>query len=71
MYVLGDSVQYNNGIYKMLGRSSIDIIKSGGYKISAVEVETAILGHPDVKDCTVVGVEDVTWGQKVSKRNQS
>ena len=50
----------------MLGRTSVDIIKSGGYKISAVEVETAILGHPDIIDCCVVGVDDATWGQKVS-----
>ncbi|KAJ8687479.1 hypothetical protein QAD02_023273 [Eretmocerus hayati] len=62
----GDTVQYENGIYKMLGRSSVDIIKSGGYKISAVEVETAVLGHPNISDCTVVGVEDLTWGQKVA-----
>lgn len=50
----------------MLGRSSVDIIKSGGYKVSAVEVETVILGHPNIVDCTVVGVDDITWGQKVS-----
>ena len=50
----------------MLGRSSVDIIKSGGYKVSAVEVETVLLGHTDIVDCTVVGVEDLTWGQKVS-----
>jgi malonyl-CoA/methylmalonyl-CoA synthetase len=49
-----------------LGRSSVDIIKSGGFKISALEVETAILGHPNIVDCTVVGVDDLTWGQKVS-----
>lgn len=65
--VPGDTVQYDNGIYRMLGRSSVDIIKSGGYKVSAVEVETVILGHPDIVDCTVVGVDDLTWGQKVSK----
>ncbi|XP_058792671.1 malonate--CoA ligase ACSF3, mitochondrial [Phymastichus coffea] len=62
----GDTVQYDSGIYKMLGRSSVDIIKSGGYKVSAVEVETVILGHPDIIDCTVVGVDDITWGQKVA-----
>lgn len=65
-YVSADTVQYDNGIYKMLGRSSVDIIKTGGYKVSAVEVETAILGHPGIIDCTVVGVDDLTWGQKVS-----
>ena len=63
--VTGDTIQYNNGIYKVLGRSSVDIINSGGYLISAVEVETAVLGHPNVMDCTVVGVSDPTWGQRV------
>lgn len=62
----GDTVQYENGIYKILGRTSIDIIKSGGYKVSALEVETAILGHPDIIDCAVVGISDSTWGQKVA-----
>ncbi|XP_011499715.1 PREDICTED: acyl-CoA synthetase family member 3, mitochondrial [Ceratosolen solmsi marchali] len=62
----GDTVMYENGIYKILGRSSVDIIKSGGYKISALEVETAILGHPNIVDCIVVGVDDLTWGQKVA-----
>lgn len=63
--LLGDTVQYENGIYKILGRTSIDIIKSGGYKVSALEVETVILGHPDIIDCAVVGISDSTWGQKV------
>lgn len=31
-----------------MGRSSVDIIKSGGYKISALEVERHLLAHPDI-----------------------
>ncbi|XP_014225277.1 acyl-CoA synthetase family member 3, mitochondrial [Trichogramma pretiosum] len=62
----GDTVQYKDGIYSMLGRTSVDIIKTGGYKVSAVEVETVLMGHPNIVDCTVVGVEDLTWGQKVA-----
>ncbi|XP_015599130.1 acyl-CoA synthetase family member 3, mitochondrial [Cephus cinctus] len=62
----GDTVQYNNGVYKILGRSSVDIIKTGGYKVSALDVETVILGHPNVQDCAVVGLPDITWGQKVA-----
>lgn len=61
----GDTVQYENGVYSILGRSSVDIIKTGGYKVSALQVETAILGHPDIVDCAVVGIADDTWGQKV------
>lgn len=35
-------------MYWILGRSSVDIIKSGGYKISALEVERHLLAHPDI-----------------------
>ena len=44
------------------------MINTGGYKVSALEVETVILGHPDIIDCTVVGISDTTWGQKVKKK---
>ncbi|XP_034947583.1 malonate--CoA ligase ACSF3, mitochondrial [Chelonus insularis] len=62
----GDTIKYENGVYSILGRSSVDIIKSGGYKVSALQVETVILGHPDIIDCAVVGLPDITWGQKVA-----
>lgn len=65
---IGDSVQYDNGYFKILGRLSADIIKSGGFKISALEIETHLLGHPEIVDCTVFGIPDVTWGQKVFKQ---
>ncbi|OXG78381.1 long-chain acyl-CoA synthetase [Cryptococcus neoformans D17-1] len=50
----------------VLGRKSTDIIKSGGEKISALEIERAILELPGMKDCAVVGVDDEEWGQIVS-----
>ncbi|XP_015122402.1 acyl-CoA synthetase family member 3, mitochondrial [Diachasma alloeum] len=62
----GDTAQYDKGVYSILGRSSVDIIKTGGYKVSALQVETAILGHPDIIDCAVVGLPDITWGEKVA-----
>jgi len=54
------------GIYRILGRSSVDIIKSGGYKISALEIEEVLRGHPDVSECAVVGVPDSDLGERVS-----
>ncbi|OCF39526.1 long-chain acyl-CoA synthetase [Kwoniella heveanensis CBS 569] len=54
------------GQLRILGRSSTDIIKSGGEKISAVEIERAILELEGMKDCAVVGVDDEEWGQVVS-----
>ncbi|XP_046386430.1 malonate--CoA ligase ACSF3, mitochondrial [Ischnura elegans] len=62
----GDSALYSNGSYKIVGRSSVDIIKTGGYKVSALEIETYLLGHPDIQDCAVVALPDMTWGQKVA-----
>ena len=49
----------------MLGRLSVDIIKSGGYKMSALEVEDVVRAHPGVADCAVVGVPDSSWGERV------
>ncbi len=53
------------GSYRILGRESVDIIKSGGYKISALEIEEVLRGHPLVEECAVVGVADPKWGERV------
>jgi len=52
--------------YRILGRSSIDIIKTGGYKVSALEIEELLRTHPLIQDVAVVGVPDHGWGEKVS-----
>jgi len=49
-----------------MGRLSVDIIKSGGYKLSALEIEAALLEHPDIRECAVVGLNDDTWGEMVA-----
>ena len=51
--------------YRLLGRSSVDIIKTGGYKVSALEIEETLRRHPAVGDCAVVGVADPEWGERV------
>jgi len=61
----GDVAVLENGAYRILGRSSVDIIKTGGYKISALEIEEVLRTHAAVADCAVVGVEDVEWGERV------
>lgn len=61
----GDIAVMENGYFKILGRESIDIIKSGGYKISALEIEEILRTHPAIKDCGVVGIPDEEWGEKV------
>ncbi|MCH2046894.1 MAG: AMP-binding protein, partial [Saprospiraceae bacterium] len=62
----GDIALLNNGYYKILGRDSVDIIKSGGYKISALEIEDILRQHHAIKDCGVVGIPDEEWGELVA-----
>ncbi|KAK5935405.1 hypothetical protein CgunFtcFv8_020771 [Champsocephalus gunnari] len=62
----GDTAVYRDGVYWIMGRTSVDIIKSGGYKISALEVERHLLAHPDILDVAVIGAPDATWGQRVT-----
>ncbi|MEZ5069526.1 MAG: acyl-CoA synthetase [Bacteroidales bacterium] len=61
----GDMAVLDEGSYKILGRNSVDIIKSGGYKISALEIEEVLRTHPAVKDCGVVGIPDLEWGEVI------
>jgi len=62
----GDIAVVENGYYRILGRSSIDIIKSGGYKVSALEVEDALLDHEAIREAAVIGLPDETWGEIVA-----
>lgn len=61
----GDAAVFEDGAYRLLGRSSVDILKCGGHKISALEIEEVLRSHPAIAECVVVGVEDVEWGQRV------
>ena len=51
--------------WRILGRTSTDIIKCGGYKISALQIEDALLAHPQVSHCAVMGVPDDALGEAV------
>lgn len=62
----GDIAILDHGYYRIMGRNSVDIIKSGGYKISALEIEEVLRTHPFVKDCAVVGLENEEWGELVA-----
>jgi malonyl-CoA/methylmalonyl-CoA synthetase len=61
----GDMVVVEQGYYRILGRKNIDIIKTGGYKVSALEIENVLLGHSHVKECAVVGRPSEEWGEVV------
>lgn len=64
----GDICKYvpKKRLFKILGRSSVDIIKTGGYKVSAIEIETHLLAHEDIKECAVVGLKDEKWGERIA-----
>jgi malonyl-CoA/methylmalonyl-CoA synthetase len=61
----GDFAIVENDNYRILGRLSVDIIKTGGYKVSALEIEEVLRTHPDIQECAVVGVDDPEWGERV------
>ncbi|OFV93750.1 MAG: long-chain fatty acid--CoA ligase [Acidobacteria bacterium RIFCSPLOWO2_12_FULL_65_11] len=62
----GDMAVVERGAYRILGRTSVDIIKTGGYKVSALEIEEVLRRHPSIAECAVVGVADPEWGERVS-----
>ena len=62
----GDVAVRENGSFRLLGRSNVDIIKTGGFKVSALEIEEILRTHPAIAECAVVGVHDEDWGERVS-----
>ncbi|WCJ40802.1 Malonate--CoA ligase [Euphorbia peplus] len=55
-----------DGYYIILGRTSADIMKVGGFKLSALEIESVLLEHPEVAECCVLGLPDKDYGDSVS-----
>ena len=62
----GDVAVDESGAYRLLGRTSVDIIKTGGYKVSALEIEEVLRAHPAIAECAVVGIADPEWGERVA-----
>lgn len=62
----GDVARRTKGGIALVGRRSVDILKSGGFKISAREIEEVLLTHPAVREVAIVGVPDPTWGQRIT-----
>ena len=63
-FATGDTAEIDaDGYYRLLGRTSIDILKVGGYKVSALHIESELLEHPSVVECAVVGIPDIVLGQ--------
>ncbi|WP_067975490.1 acyl-CoA synthetase [Mycolicibacter icosiumassiliensis] len=65
-YRTGDvGVIDGDGMHRIVGRESVDLIKSGGFRVGAGEIETALLGHPAVSEVAVVGLPDEDLGQRI------
>jgi malonyl-CoA/methylmalonyl-CoA synthetase len=65
-FVTGDVARRDaDGYVRILGRKSVDIIKSGGFKISAREIEDVVAAHPTVREVAVVGAPDRVWGERI------
>lgn len=62
----GDIAKRQGGNYFIMGRASVDIIKSGGYKISALDIERECLGLPYIEEVICIGVADEEFGQRVA-----
>jgi len=62
----GDTAVVEDGAYRILGRTNIDILKTGGHKVSALEIEETLRQHPAIVECAVVGVPDDEWGERVA-----
>ena len=61
----GDVAGIEDGAYRLLGRRSVDIIKTGGFKVSALEIEEALREHPSIGDCSVTAAPDEEWGERI------
>ncbi|OED49135.1 hypothetical protein ACH42_02085 [Endozoicomonas sp. (ex Bugula neritina AB1)] len=69
---------YNNGwfrtrglalkqgdMYRMLGHRNLDVINTGGYRVSALEIEKVIEQHPEIRECAVLGTPCERWGEAI------
>ncbi len=65
-FVTGDLAAIDeHGFHRIVGRESVDLIKSGGYRIGAGEIETSLLARPEVAEVAVVGAPDDDLGQRI------
>lgn len=65
-YHTGDvAVIDSSGMHRIVGRESVDLIKSGGFRIGAGEIETVLLQHAGVREAAVIGAPDADLGQRI------
>jgi len=65
-FYTGDlATRREDGAIRILGRRSTDLIKTGGYRVGAGEIEACLLEHPAVREAAIVGVPDDDLGQRI------
>jgi fatty acid CoA ligase FadD36 len=66
-YATGDVATIaEDGWHRIVGRASVDLIKTGGYRVGAGEVEDALLLHPAVREAAVIGLPDADLGERIT-----
>jgi malonyl-CoA/methylmalonyl-CoA synthetase len=66
-FATGDlATRAGNGYVRIVGRRATDLIKSGGFKIGAGEIESALLEHPSVAEAAVAGLPDADLGERIA-----
>lgn len=66
-FITGDlAVVSSDGFHRIVGRESVDLIKSGGFRIGAGEIESSLLARPEVLEVAVVGIADDDLGQRIA-----
>ena len=66
-FYTGDlATRTQEGAIRILGRRSTDLIKTGGYRVGAGEIEACLLEHPSVRESAVVGLPDDDLGQRIA-----
>ncbi len=66
-FYTGDlATRTQEGAIRILGRRSTDLIKTGGYRVGAGEIEACLLGHPSVREVAIVGRPDDDLGQRIA-----
>jgi malonyl-CoA/methylmalonyl-CoA synthetase len=66
-FYTGDlATRTEEGAIRILGRRSTDLIKTGGYRVGAGEIEACLLEHPSVREAAIVGLPDDDLGQRIA-----
>ena len=61
----GDIAIKQDGSYRLLGRRDLDIIDTGGYRVSALEIESVIGNYPGISECAILGTPCERWGEAI------